>query len=118
MRRQRRSFSPEFKHDAASLVLDQGYSMAEAGRAVDVHENTLRKWVQQLESERGGNTPKSKALTTDRQRIQELEARVNRLEREKAILKKATVDSNDHRNILINHVRWCFKFQFFPGAFV
>jgi transposase len=64
--------------------------MAEAGRAVDVHENTLRKWVQQLETERGGNTPKSKALTPDQQRIQELEARVNRLEREKAILKKAT----------------------------
>lgn len=64
--------------------------MTEAGRAVDVHENTLRKWVQQLESERIGNTPKSKALTSEQQRIQELEARVNRLEREKTILKKAT----------------------------
>lgn len=64
--------------------------MTEAGRAVDVHENTLRKWVQQLESERIGNTPKSKPLTSEQQRIQELEARVNRLEREKTILKKAT----------------------------
>ena len=64
--------------------------MTEAGRAVDVHENTLRKWVRQLEAERGGSTPKSKALTPEQQRIQELEARVNRLEREKAILKKAT----------------------------
>lgn len=90
MKRQRRSFSPEFKHDSASLVVDQGYSMTEAGRAVDVHENTLRKWVQQLEAERGGSTPKSKALTPEQQRIQELEARVNRLEREKTILKKAT----------------------------
>tara|TARA_B100002049_G_scaffold230515_1_gene207428 strand:+ start:115 stop:423 length:309 start_codon:yes stop_codon:yes gene_type:complete len=90
MKRQRRSFSPEFKHDSASLVVDQGYSMTEAGRAVDVHENTLRKWVRQLEAERGGSTPKSKALTPEQQRIQELEARVNRLEREKAILKKAT----------------------------
>ena len=90
MKRQRRSFSPEFKHDSASLVVDQGYSMTEAGRAVDVHENTLRKWVRQLEAERDGSTPKSKALTPDQQRIQELEARVNRLEREKTILKKAT----------------------------
>lgn len=90
MKRQRRSFSQEFKHDSASLVVDQGYSMAEASRAVDVHENTLRKWVRQLEAERGGSTPKSKALTPDQQRIQELEARVNRLEREKTILKKAT----------------------------
>ena len=90
MKRQRRSFSQEFKHDSASLVVDQGYSMAEAGRAVDVHENTLRKWIRQLEAERDGSTPKSKALTPDQQRIQELEARVNRLEREKTILKKAT----------------------------
>ena len=33
-------------------------------------------------------TPASKALTAEQKRIQELEARVNRLEREKAILKK------------------------------
>ena len=35
-------------------------------------------------------TPKAKALMPEQQRIQELEAQVNRLEREKAILKKAT----------------------------
>jgi transposase len=90
MKKQRRSFSTEFKHDAASLILDQGYSFAEASRAVDVHENTLRNWAQQLRSERGGETPTSKALTAEQQRIQELEARVDRLEREKTILKKAT----------------------------
>lgn len=53
-------------------------------------KNTLRKWVRQLEAERGGSTPKSKALTAEQQRIQELEARVNRQEREKTILKKTT----------------------------
>jgi transposase len=90
MKKQRRSFSTEFKHDATSLILDQGYSFAEASRAVDVHENTLRNWAQQLRSERGGETPTSKALTAEQQRIQELEARVDRLEREKTILKKAT----------------------------
>ena len=90
MKRQRRTFSTEFKHDAASLVLDQGYSFADASRAVDVHENTLRTWAAQLESERGGTTPAFKALTAEQQRIQELEAKVNRLEREKSILKKAT----------------------------
>jgi transposase len=55
-----------------------------------VGETALRRWVSQLELERGGVTPSSKALTPDQQRIQELEARVNRLEREKFILKKAT----------------------------
>ena len=43
MARQRRSFSTEFKVEAASLVVDQGYSMAEASRAVDVGESALRR---------------------------------------------------------------------------
>jgi transposase len=46
--------------------------------------------VSQLGQERSGITPKSKALTVEQQKNQELEARINRLEREKAILKKAT----------------------------
>ncbi len=46
--------------------------------------------LQPFEAERQGVTPKSKALTPEQQKIQELEARINRLEREKAILKKAT----------------------------
>lgn len=90
MARQRRTFSTEFKQEAASLVLDQGYSMVEASRSLDVGETALRRWVQQMEDERKGFTPTSKALTTEQQRIQQLEAQVKRLEQEKTILKKAT----------------------------
>lgn len=90
MKRERRSFTPEFKHEAACLVLDQGHSVAEACRSLDVCASALRRWIKQLQAERGGITPASKALTPEQQRIQELEARVNRLEREKAALKKAT----------------------------
>jgi transposase len=90
MPKQRRSFSPEFKQQAACLVLDQGYSFIEASRSVGVGETVLRRWVQQLQMERQGVTPQGKAITPDQQRIQELEARDERLEREKAILKKAT----------------------------
>lgn len=86
----RRVFSTEFKHEAASLVIDQGYTVPEASRSVNVGETALRRWVKQLAHERGGYTPQSKALTPEQQRIQELEARINRLEKEKAILKKAT----------------------------
>ncbi len=34
--RQRRTFSTDFKYDAASLMLDQGYSFGQACCAVDV----------------------------------------------------------------------------------
>ncbi|OBR46270.1 transposase [Paraburkholderia tropica] len=90
MSKQRRTFSPEFKQQAACLVLDQGYSHMEASRSVGVGETVLCRWVQQLQMERQGVTPQGKAISPDQQRIQELEARIERLEREKAILKKAT----------------------------
>lgn len=89
-RRNRRSFSKEYKHEAASLVIDQGYSMAETCRAMDVGSTALRRWVQQLQGERNGVTPKAEALTSEQRHIQELEKQVQRLEREKSILKKAT----------------------------
>jgi transposase len=89
-RRQRRKFTPEFKHEAAALVLDQGYSYKQASVSLDLTETALRGWVKQLKSERGGTTPKPAAMTAELQKIQELEAKVNRLEREKSILKKAT----------------------------
>ncbi|MFM5315132.1 transposase, partial [Aeromonas veronii] len=46
MTRLRRSFTTEFKLEAASLVLDQGYSVPEASRSLDVGETVLRRWVQ------------------------------------------------------------------------
>jgi len=90
MTKQRRSFSAEFKREAAALVLDQGYSHIEACPSLGVVESALRRWLNQLQQERSGVTPQTKALTPEQQKIQELEARIARLEREKSILKKAT----------------------------
>ena len=89
-RRDRRSFTDEFKHEAASLVVTQGYSVAEACRAMGVGPTAMRRWVEQLEGEYNGVTPKALAMAPEQQRIQELESQVKRLEREKSILKKAT----------------------------
>src|SRR3569832_2390659 len=84
MSKQRRTFSAEFKRDAAALVLDQGYSHLEASRSLGVVESVLRRWVRQLSQERHGVTPQKKAQTPEQQKIQELEAKISRLEREKA----------------------------------
>ena len=89
-RRDRRFFSDEFKLEAAKLVVDQGYSIVEACQAFDVGRTAMTRWVQQLQDERSGKPLKGKALTPDQKRIQELEAEVERLEKEKSILKKAT----------------------------
>ena len=49
MTKQRRSFSAEFKREAAALVLDQGYSYIEACRSLGVVESALCRWVNQLQ---------------------------------------------------------------------
>jgi len=87
----RRQFSSAFKQEAASLVLDQDYSVHDACEAMGVGETAMRRWVNQLNEERHGITPLGrKAITPDQQRIQELEAKIRRIEMEKDILKKAT----------------------------
>ena len=47
-KRTRRTFSPEFKLEAAQLVVDQGYSMVEAAKAMNVSKSAMDKWVRQL----------------------------------------------------------------------
>ena len=87
----RRKFSSEFKQEAASLVLDQDYSVHDACEAMGVGGTAMRRWVNQLNEERHGITPVgSNAITPDQQRIQKLEAKIRRIEMEKDILKKAT----------------------------
>ena len=88
MTKKRRTFTPEFKREAVSLVLDQDYSHIEAARSLGLVESALPRWVSQLQQERGGVTPTSKALTPEQLKIQELEARINRLERGKSNLKR------------------------------
>jgi transposase len=87
----RRSFSTEFKNEAGCLVLDQRYSIQEACDAMGVSPTAIRRWVSQLQEERQGKTPKFQVMTPEQQRIQELEAQIRKIEREKEILKKATV---------------------------
>ncbi len=90
MSKKRPSYTTEFKQESASLVLDKHYSIPEACKAMGVGDTALRRWVKQLEAERGGVTPKAKAITTEQQTIQALEARIKKIEWEKEILKKAT----------------------------
>jgi len=48
MTKQRRTFIPEFKREAASLVLDQGYGHIDAARSLGLVESALRRCVNQL----------------------------------------------------------------------
>ncbi|ABU70645.1 transposase IS3 [Vibrio campbellii ATCC BAA-1116] len=89
-KRTRRTFSPEFKLEAAQLVVDQGYSVVEAAKAMNVSKSAMDKWVRQLKQERQGITPKASPLTPEQIESRELKKRIAELEDHNEIIKKAT----------------------------
>lgn len=87
----RRIFSKEFKQDAVSLVLNQGYSCAEAARSLDIRYNVLTRWIREYKDD-GGNAFRGQGnLRPEQEELRQLREEVKRLKMEKEILKKAAV---------------------------
>ena len=89
-KRTRRTFSPEFKLEAAQLILDQNYSVDEASRAMNVGKSTMERWVSQLKKERQGISPNASPITPEQIEIRDLKRQLARLQEHNEILKKAT----------------------------
>ena len=85
-KRPRRTFPADFKREAVALITEQGYSVSQAARSLDIHENVLRKWKRHFERQsEDGN------LSVDEREELKLLRRENReLRMEKEILKKAS----------------------------
>lgn len=83
----RRRFTAEFKAGAVRLVLDEGKTVAQVARDLDLTPSALSGWVQRAQADRSkGKT----GLTTDeRAELTRLRKEVRQLEMERAILKKA-----------------------------
>lgn len=41
----RKAFSPEFKYEVAGLVVDRGYSIAQACETMGVGKTAMQRWV-------------------------------------------------------------------------
>ena len=87
----RKKYPKEFKLDAISLVLDQGYTRVEAARSLGINANMLGRWIKEQEANDGQAFRGNGKLTPDQEEIRKLKTQVRRLEMEKDILKKATV---------------------------
>jgi transposase len=89
-KRTRRTFSAEFKLEAAQLVVDQNYTVSEAAKAMGVGQSTMDKWVRQLKQERKGVLSQASPMTPEQIEIRELKKKLAQLEEHNDILKKAT----------------------------
>ncbi len=86
----RKQYSKEFKLDAVSLVLDQGFTRREAASSLDINAQMLGRWVKENQSEDGQAFRGNGKLTPEQEENKKLKAQVKRLEMERDILKKAT----------------------------
>lgn len=88
----RKQYTKEFKLDAISLVLDQGYTRAEAARGLEINANMLGRWIKEHQADDGGQSFRSNGkLTPEQEEIRRLKVENKQLKLEKQILKEATV---------------------------
>lgn len=87
----RKRYSKEFKLDAISLVLEQGYTRMEAARNLEINANMLGRWIKEHEAHDGQAFRGNGKLTAEQSEIRKLREEVRQLKMEKDILKKATV---------------------------
>ena len=85
-----RRFTQEFKDDAISLVIEQGYSCAEVGRRLGVSENNVNRWVRQYREKNESESPSGLSREQLEAELKRLRKENKRLEMEREILKKAT----------------------------
>jgi len=87
--RTRMRFTQEFKDDAVSLVVDQGYKCAEVARRLGVCENNINRWVRQYRERDAKTSPDGLSREQLEVELKRLRKENKRLEMEREILKKA-----------------------------
>jgi transposase len=90
MAKARRSFTPEFKVQAVQLVTEQGKSIAEVARDLDLSESLLRSWKTALAASGAPAFPGRGNPPALEEGLRRLRAENKRLTMERDILKKAT----------------------------
>lgn len=87
-KKQRRSFSQEFKIEAVKLAESSDKSMEQIARELDVTSTMLYNWRKKYSGSATENTITGTSLTAE-QRIKQLELENARLREDRDILKKA-----------------------------
>ena len=82
-----RKFSPEFREEAARMVVETSRPIADVARELGINETSLGNWVRAYRQKHVGDEPPLQL--SERARLRELERRNRELEMENAFLKKA-----------------------------
>ena len=102
----RRKFDDSFKLEVVKMIKDQGLSVSQVCRDLNIGDTAVRRWLQQYDAEQLGQPGIGKPLTPEQQRIRQLEQENRQLKVDNDILKKATVGSTGQCYILRPPKRW------------
>jgi transposase len=78
-KRTRRAFDAAFKLQVVQMIRDQGLSVGQVCRDMDLVESAVRRWVEQFDEEAAGRPGLGKPLTAEQQRIRQLETEIRQL---------------------------------------
>ena len=90
MAKPRRTFTPEFKAQAVRRIADQGKSLAEVARGLDLGQSMLRAWKQALSVAGDRAFPGKGHPPAQDEELRRLRAEVKRLTMERDVLKTVT----------------------------
>ena len=90
MDQKRRTFDASFKLQIVQMIRDQGLSVMQVCRDMNLGETAVRRWVAQFGTEQTGQAGIGKPLTAEQQRIRQLEAENRQLRQDNDLLKKAS----------------------------
>jgi transposase len=88
-KRNRQKFTPEFKHDAVKLVVEQGYSCNEVGRRLGISSSNLSRWVREYRQQNDPAVDGEMSRNELEAENKRLRKENQRLQMEREILKKA-----------------------------
>jgi transposase len=80
----RRRYSDEFKEESVKLITEQGYTVSEAARNLDINVSMLSRWQRELSPEYDGSI-----AADEKAELQQLRKENKTLRMEREILKKA-----------------------------
>ena len=89
-KQKRRVFDASFKLQVVQMIRHQDLSIGEVCRDMKLGESAVRRWLAQFDAEQLGQPGIGKPLTTEQQRIRQLEVENKQLRGDVDILKKAS----------------------------
>ena len=91
-----RNFSPEFREEAARMVIETSRAIADVARELGISETSLGNWVRAYREKHAADEPPLQL--SERARLRELERKNRELEMENTFLKKAAAYfAREHR---------------------